>query len=121
MLCCSLPTATTHQLLFVSGSCPFLALSIADLNSASMKLWGQYPELAVFPGTVLLDDDRPGDPAYPSSSLTQAQLSAEEPTLSSMACQADARHTLRKARTCCAPACKQRQAQVRIAMQKELT
>ena len=56
-----------------------------------MKLWGQYPDLAVFPGTVLLDDDRPGDPDYPSASLTHAQLSAEEPALSSDACQAGAR------------------------------
>lgn len=56
-----------------------------------MKLWGQYPDLAVFPGTALLNDDRPGDPDYPSSSLSQAQLSAEEPALSSDACQAGAR------------------------------
>lgn len=56
-----------------------------------MKLWGQYPDLAVFPGTVLLDDKRPGDPDYPSSPLTQSQLTAEEPALSSGACQAGAR------------------------------
>ena len=56
-----------------------------------MKLWGQYTDLAVFPGTVLLDDDRPGNFDYPSSSLTQGQLSAEEPALSSDACQAGAR------------------------------
>lgn len=56
-----------------------------------MKLWGQYPDLAVFPGTVLLSDKRPGDPDYPSSPLTQSQLSAEEPALSNGACQAGAR------------------------------
>lgn len=56
-----------------------------------MKLWGQYPDLAVFPGTVLLNDTRPGDPDYPSSPLTQSQLSAEEPALSDGACQAGAR------------------------------
>ena len=70
---------------------PLKAYQSADLSSDSMKLWGQYPDLAVFPGTVLLNDDRPGNPDYPSSSLTQAQLSAEEPALSSDACQAGAR------------------------------
>lgn len=56
-----------------------------------MKLWGEHPGLAVFPGTLILDDGRPGDHDYPSSSLTQAQLSAEEPALSGIACQAGAR------------------------------
>ena len=64
---------------------------IADLNIASMKLWAQYPELAVFPGTVLLNDKRTGDAEYPSSPLSQPQLRSEEPGLSSAACQDGAR------------------------------
>lgn len=68
----------------------------ADLNSASMKLWGKYPHLAVFPGALILDDGRPGDRDYPSSNLTQDQLSAEEPALSDEACQAGARQCLQE-------------------------
>lgn len=86
-------TATAQQRCFecLVRENPSKHCQYADLNSDSMKLWGQYPDLAVFPGTVLLSDDRPGDPDYPSSSLTQAQLSAEEPALSGDACQAGAR------------------------------
>ncbi|KAL3134135.1 hypothetical protein ABBQ32_008554 [Trebouxia sp. C0010 RCD-2024] len=56
-----------------------------------MKLWGNYPHLAVFPGALILDDGRSSDRNYPSSSLTQSQLSVEEPALSDGACQAGAR------------------------------
>lgn len=56
-----------------------------------MKLWQQYPDLAVFPGSLLLEDNRPDDATYPSSSLSPEQLAAEEPALSSAACQHGAR------------------------------
>ena len=62
-----------------------------ELNQASMKIWEGYPELAVFPGTVLLSDDRPGRDEYPSSPLTADQLKQEEPSLSDTACNAGAR------------------------------
>lgn len=62
-----------------------------DLNLHSMKLWGQYPDLAVFPGSLILNDDRTGDNAYPSSPLTPEQLKLEEPELSNAACQGGAR------------------------------
>jgi len=62
-----------------------------DLNLHSMNLWGQYPDLAVFPGSLILDDDRTGDNAYPSSPLTPEQLKQEEPELSDAACQGGAR------------------------------
>ena len=63
----------------------------AELNQASMKLWEDYPDLAVFPGTVLLNDDRPDRDEYPSSPLDAAQLKQEEPGLSDTACKAGAR------------------------------
>ena len=56
-----------------------------------MKLWGQYPDLAVFPGSLILNDNRTGDNAYPSSPLTPEQLKLEEPELSNAACQGGAR------------------------------
>ncbi len=56
-----------------------------------MKLWGQYPDLAVFPGSLLLDDDRTGDTAYPSAPLAPEQLKTEEPGLSDAACKDGAR------------------------------
>lgn len=62
-----------------------------DLNHSSMKLWGQYPDLAVFPGSLLLADDRTGDTAYPSSPLIPEQLQEEEPGLSESACKDGAR------------------------------
>ncbi|KAL0045603.1 hypothetical protein WJX82_011039 [Trebouxia sp. C0006] len=62
-----------------------------DLNLLSMKLWGQYPDLAAFPGSLILSDHRTGDKAYPSSPLTPQQLKQEEPKLSNAACQGGAR------------------------------
>lgn len=63
----------------------------ADLNHSSMKLWGQYPDLAVFPGSLLLADARTGDSVYPSSPLLAEQLQKEEPGLSESACKDGAR------------------------------
>ncbi|KAA6422017.1 MAG: hypothetical protein FRX49_08035 [Trebouxia sp. A1-2] len=63
----------------------------ADLNMHSMKLWAQYPDLAAFPGSLILNDKRTKDNAYPSSSLTPEQLKHEEPDLSDAACQGGAR------------------------------
>lgn len=62
-----------------------------DLNHSSMELWRQYADLAVFPGSLILDDDRTGDSAYPSSPLTPDHLKEEEPGLSDAACKAGAR------------------------------
>ncbi|KAL0021768.1 hypothetical protein WJX79_006996 [Trebouxia sp. C0005] len=62
-----------------------------DLNMHSMKLWAQYPDLAAFPGSLILNDKRTKDNAYPSSSLTPEQLKHEEPDLSDAACQGGAR------------------------------
>ncbi len=70
-----------------------------------MNLWGQYPDLAVFPGSLILDDDRTGDNAYPSSPLTPEQLKQEEPELSDAACQGGARmykpEGMQQLQTCC--------------------
>ena len=56
-----------------------------------MKLWEQYPDLAAFPGTLFLHDDRPERDEYPSAALTAEQLKQEEPALSANACKAGAR------------------------------
>ena len=56
-----------------------------------MKLWQQYPDLAVFPGSLLLADTRPEDAFYPSTSLSPEQLVAEEPALSPEASRKGAR------------------------------
>lgn len=81
-----------------------------DLNVASMRLWERYPELALFPGTLVLADNRPDNDEYPSSSLNQAQLSSEEPALSHAACQDGARsysqegmHDSQQRRSMCSP------------------
>ena len=70
-----------------------------------MKLWGQYPDLAAFPGSLILNDDRTWDNAYPSSPLTPEQLKEEEPELSEAACQGGARlykpEGLQLLQTCC--------------------
>lgn len=63
----------------------------ADLNYASMKLWQEYPDLAVFPGSLLLADNRPDDATYPSSLLSAEQLGTVEPALSPAACRQGAR------------------------------
>lgn len=63
----------------------------ADLNYASMKLWKEYPDLAVFPGSLLLADNRPDDATYPSSLLSAEQLGTVEPALSTAACRQGAR------------------------------
>ncbi len=75
----------------ISAAIQHLQVAHTDLNIHSMKLWGQYPDLAAFPGSLILDDDRTGDKAYPSSSLTPKQLKQEEPKLSDAACQGGAR------------------------------
>lgn len=80
-----------------------------------MKLWGNYPHLAVFPGALILDDGRSSDRNYPSSSLTQSQLSVEEPALSDGACQAGARLYLQEGNSCCVATCKSRQPQSQAA------
>ena len=76
-----------------------------DLNLLSMKLWGQYPDLAAFPGSLILSDHRTGDKAYPSSPLTPQQLKQEEPKLSNAACQGGARlykpEGMQQLQTCC--------------------
>ena len=56
-----------------------------------MRLWEEYPHVALFPGTVVLNDNRSGNTEYPSFFLDQAQLSSEEPGLADAACQQGAR------------------------------
>lgn len=63
----------------------------ADLNLASMKLWEQWPDLAAFPGTVVLHDDRPDCEEYASVPLSSQLLKTEEPGLSDNACKGGAR------------------------------
>ena len=96
--------------LYLRHACSFQVAHIyssvhTDLNLHSMKLWGQYPDLAAFPGSLILDDDRTGDNAYPSSPLTPEQLKEEEPKLSDAACQGGARmykpEGMQQLQTCC--------------------
>lgn len=63
----------------------------AEMNFESMKLWQQYPDLAVFPGSLLLEDKRPEDATYASKSLSPDQLAAQEPALSLEASRKGAR------------------------------
>ncbi|KAK9824712.1 hypothetical protein WJX74_000161 [Apatococcus lobatus] len=53
-----------------------------ELNSRSMQLWHQFPDLAEFPGTISVGDARDEDPAYKSSNLSSADVSSLEPELS---------------------------------------
>ena len=62
-----------------------------DLNYESMKLWHEYPDLAVFPGSLVLEDKRPEDATYSSTPLSPEQLATEEPALSKQACKQGAR------------------------------
>ena len=92
----SLLSHIANRMLYLRHTCSFQVAHTrssvyTDLNLHSMKLWGQYPDLAAFPGSLILDDDRAGDNAYPSSPLTPDQLEQEEPELSDAACQGGAR------------------------------
>ena len=56
-----------------------------------MKLWHEYPDLAVFPGSLVLEDKRPEDATYSSTPLSPEQLATKEPALSQQACKQGAR------------------------------
>ena len=109
-----LPLHVSKHLLFVAWpsntifrdqSCSYGAVAyvFAELNCKSMDRWHQFPNVAFFPGCMLLGDDRPDDSKYPSESFTPQQLSAQEPALATSACRSCARLYTQEGMPCCVP------------------
>ena len=70
---------------------PKLSCCFADINVRGMGAWRSLGDLAEFPGTLVLEDARPENEAYPSEAITPKSLQLLEPGLASDAAAKGAR------------------------------
>ena len=77
--------AQMHSASYSRACCP------AEINVRGMHDWKSLGTLAEFPGTLVLEDLRPANEAYPSELLTPESLQVLEPELSQQAAAKGAR------------------------------
>ena len=76
----------THALSLLTLSC-----CPAEINVRGMHAWKSLGALAEFPGTLVVEDSRPANEAYPSDVITPESLLLLEPDLSHQAAAKGAR------------------------------